>query len=297
MTALSVPELSLVVLVGITGSGKSTFARAHFRPTEVISSDFCRGLVADDENDQSATPAAFELLEHIVSLRLTAGRLTVIDATNVQPDARRRLVALAREHDVLPVAIVLDLPERLCADRNASREDRDFGPHVIRRQRAQLRRHLKDLPREGFRTVHTLRSPEEADAAEVTRTKLYNDLRHETGPFDVIGDVHGCRAELEQLLLQLGYAIDRDQAGRRSAPATPAAARCSSATWWTGARTRPASSAWSWAWSRKAPRSAYRATTRPSCSAPCAAATCSAPTASPSRWTSWPPSRMPSVPR
>ena len=214
MTALSVPELSLVVLVGITGSGKSTFARAHFRPTEVISSDFCRGLVADDENDQSATPAAFELLEHIVSLRLTAGRLTVIDATNVQPDARRRLVALAREHDVLPVAIVLDLPERLCADRNASREDRDFGPHVIRRQRAQLRRNLKDLPREGFRTVHTLRSPEEADAAEITRTKLYNDLRHETGPFDVIGDVHGCRAELEQLLLQLGYAIDRDQAGR-----------------------------------------------------------------------------------
>jgi protein phosphatase len=214
MTALSVPELSLVVLVGITGSGKSTFARAHFRPTEVISSDFCRGLVADDENDQSVTPAAFELLEHIVSLRLTAGRLTVIDATNVQPDARRRLVALAREHDVLPVAIVLDLPERLCADRNARREDRDFGPHVIRRQRAQLRRNLKDLPREGFRTVHTLRSPEEVDAVEITRTKLYNDLRHETGPFDVIGDVHGCRAELEQLLLQLGYAIDRDQAGR-----------------------------------------------------------------------------------
>jgi len=214
MTALPVPEPSLVVLVGITGSGKSTFARAHFRPTEVISSDFCRGLVADDENDQSATPAAFELLEHIVGVRLTAGRLTVVDATNVQPDARRRLVALAREHDALPVAIVLDLPERLCADRNKGREDRDFGPHVIRRQRAQLRRNLKDLPREGFRTVHTLRSPEEVAAAEITRTRLYNDLRHETGPFDVIGDVHGCRAELEQLLLKLGYAIDRDPAGR-----------------------------------------------------------------------------------
>jgi protein phosphatase len=214
MTALAVPELSLVVLVGITGSGKSTFARAHFRPTEVISSDFCRGLVADDENDQSATPAAFELLGHIVGLRLAAGRLTVIDATNVQPDARRRLVALAREHDVLPVAIVLDLPERLCAERNKTREDRDFGPHVIRRQRAQLRRNLKDLHREGFRTVHTLRSPEEVAAAEITRTRLYNDLRHQTGPFDVIGDVHGCRAELEQLLLQLGYAIDRDPAGR-----------------------------------------------------------------------------------
>ncbi len=214
MTALPVPELSLVVLVGITGSGKSTFAGKHFKPTEVISSDFCRGLVADDESDQSATPAAFELLEHIVGLRLTAGRLTVIDATNVQPDARRRLVALAREHDVLPVAIVLDLPERLCAERNKSREDRDFGPHVIRRQRAQLRRNLKDLPREGFRTVHTLRSPEEVAAAEITRTRLYNDLRHEAGPFDVIGDVHGCRVELEQLLVKLGYAIDRDPAGR-----------------------------------------------------------------------------------
>jgi len=210
MTELSIPELSLVLLVGVTGSGKSTFARAHFKPTEVISSDFCRGLVADDQNDQSATPAAFEVLRFIVGKRLEAGRLTVVDATNVQPEARRDLVLLAREYDVLPVAIVLDLPERLCAERNAQRPDRDFGPHVIRRQRQQLRRHLKGLPREGFRTVHVLSTPDEVQAATITRAKLFNDLRHETGPFDVIGDVHGCRAELEQLLDKLGYAIDRD---------------------------------------------------------------------------------------
>ena len=86
---LAIPELSLVLLVGVSGSGKSTFGRKHFRPTEVISSDFCRGLVADDENDQSATPEAFELLHYIVGKRLKAGRLTVVDATNVQPDARR----------------------------------------------------------------------------------------------------------------------------------------------------------------------------------------------------------------
>jgi protein phosphatase len=214
MTELSIPELSLVVLVGVTGSGKSTFAAAHFKPTEVISSDFCRGLVADDENDQSATPAAFEVLRFIVGQRLKAGRLTVVDATNVQPEARRDLVLLAREYDVLPVAIVLDLPERLCAERNAQRPDRDFGPHVIRRQRQQLRRHLGGLPREGFRTVHTLRTPDEIAAATITRAKLFNDLREEKGPFDVIGDVHGCLAELEQLLDQLGYAIDRDGAGR-----------------------------------------------------------------------------------
>ena len=211
---LAIPELSLVVLIGVTGSGKSTFARVHFKPTEVISSDYCRGLVADDDNDQSATKDAFEVLHFIVGKRLAAGRLTVVDATNVQPEARRELVTLAREYDVLPVAIVLDLPERLCAERNATRPDRNFGAHVIRRQRGLLRRGLPGLQREGFRTVHLLRSPDQIDAATITRTKLFNDLRHESGPFDVIGDVHGCLAELEALLGTLGYAIERDAAGR-----------------------------------------------------------------------------------
>jgi protein phosphatase len=218
---LAVPELSLVVLMGVTGSGKSTFGRAHFRPTEVISSDFCRGLVADDENDQAATPEAFELLHYIAGKRLEAGRLTVIDATNVQPDARRQLVALAREHDVLPVAIVLDVPERTCVARNALRPDRDFGAHVIRRQRDQLRRGIKGLQREGFRTVHTLRGTEEISGASVVRTRLYNDLRHQSGPFDVIGDIHGCREELELLLGELGYQISRDEAGRAAGAHQP----------------------------------------------------------------------------
>ena len=211
---LRIPELCLVVLIGVTGSGKSTFGRAHFRPTEVISSDFCRGLVADDENDQAATPQAFALLHHIVGIRLAAGRLTVVDATNVQPAARKQLVALAREHDVLPVAIVLDVPDGICLARNAARPDRDFGADVVRRQRDQLRRGLRGLQREGFRTVHTLHGADEIAGARITRTRLYNDLRHERGPFDVIGDVHGCRSELEALLTELGYELVRDAAGR-----------------------------------------------------------------------------------
>ncbi len=211
---IAVPELSLIVLIGVSGSGKSTFARARFRPTEVISSDFCRALVADDENDQAATPDAFELLHYIVGKRLKAGRLTVVDATNVQPEGRKQLVAVAREHDVLPVAIVLDVPESVCAARNATRPDRDFGPHVVHRQHDQLRRGLKGLQREGFRAVHTLRGEAEIGDATITRTKLYNDLRHETGPFDVVGDIHGCRAELELLLTSLGYEISRDSGGR-----------------------------------------------------------------------------------
>jgi len=218
---LGIPELCLVVLVGVSGSGKSTFARAHFKPTEVISSDFCRGLVADDENDQSATRDAFEVLHYIAGKRLAAGRLTVVDATNVQPSARAPLVALAREHDVLPVAIVLDPPASVCVSRNAARPDRDFGVHVIRRQQGELRKALRFLQKEGFRTVHVLRSPEGIADVTITRTRLYNDLRHETGPFDVIGDVHGCRLELEQLLTSLGWALERDGAGRAAGAAHP----------------------------------------------------------------------------
>jgi protein phosphatase len=220
-----IPALSLVVLVGVSGSGKSTFGRAHFRPTEVISSDFCRGLVADDENDQSATAEAFELLHYIVGMRLKAGRLTVVDATSVQPAARRSLVALAREHDVLAVAIVLDVPERICIERNAGRPDRNFGPEVIRRQHDQLRRGLKGLRREGFSAVHELHGETEIVQTRIVRTPLYNDLRHETGPFDVIGDIHGCRAELTELLDALGYVIEPDADGRAAGASHPAGRR------------------------------------------------------------------------
>ncbi|MEN3357229.1 MAG: hypothetical protein V7637_1211 [Mycobacteriales bacterium] len=210
---LELPELALVVLVGVSGAGKSTFARRVFAPTQVLSSDVCRGLVADDENDQSATGDAFDVLYYIAGKRLAAGRLTVVDATNVQPDARAGLVELARAHDVLPVAIVLDIPERVCADRNQSRGDRDLPRHVLHRQREQLTRALRRLPREGFRQVHVLSSVEEVAAATVALRPLHTDLRAESGPFDVIGDVHGCRGELEDLLGELGYAIERDGAG------------------------------------------------------------------------------------
>ena len=214
MTTIDVPALSLVVLVGASGSGKSTFARKHFRPTEVISSDFCRGLVSDDENDQAATKDAFEVLHFIAGKRLAAGRLTVIDATNVQPEARKELVSLAREYDVLPVAVVLDPPERVCVERNERRPDRQFGVKVVARQRSQLKRGLRSLKREGFRTVHVFGSVEEIDAVSIERTRLFNDLKDQTGPFDIIGDIHGCRAELEQLLTDLDYTITRDDAGR-----------------------------------------------------------------------------------
>ena len=204
----TIPELSFVVLIGVSGSGKSTFARKHFKPTEILSSDYCRGLVSDDENSQAATKDAFEVLHFIARKRLAAGKLTVVDATNVQPESRKSLIAIAREFHCLPVAIVLDLPERVAHDRNKTRPDRDFGPHVIRQQSQQLHRSLRGLEREGFRHVHVLKSLEDIEAAVIERQPLWNNLKQEHGPFDIIGDVHGCFDELVELLRQLGHGVD-----------------------------------------------------------------------------------------
>jgi protein phosphatase len=211
---ISIPKLSLVVLIGPSGSGKSTFARKHFLPTEVLSSDACRAMVSDAENDQSVTNDAFAVLHFIAAKRLALGRLTVIDATNVQPEARKPLVELARHYHCLPVAIVLNVPEKVCYERNRQRTDRTFGERWMRHQFSQLRQSLRRLSKEGFRHVFILDTPEEVDAVTIERVPLYNDKRGEHGPFDIIGDVHGCCDELATLLRQLGYEITGATAGR-----------------------------------------------------------------------------------
>lgn len=202
---ITIPELSLLVLIGPSGSGKSSFGAKHFLPTEVVSSDFCRALVSDDENNLAATKDAFDLLHFITSKRLAAGKLTVVDATNVKPEDRKPLIKLARDHHCIPVAIVLKLPDKICYERNASRPERDFGRHVIRQQSQQMRKSLRRLDKEGFRHVHIFSTPEEVESVTIERTPLWNDRRSEHGPFDIIGDVHGCFDELEELLGQLGY--------------------------------------------------------------------------------------------
>jgi protein phosphatase len=202
-----IPELSLVTLIGASGSGKSTFARTHFLPTEIISSDVCRGLVSDDETNQAATQDAFDVLHYIGGKRLNRGQLTVIDATNTQPADRKHLIQLAREHHCLPIAIVLNLPEEVCRDRNRARADRQFGEHVIKRHVQNIRRSLKGLQKEGFRQVYILNSLEQIAAVEIERQPLWNNKKHEHGPFDIIGDVHGCCDELETLLTTLGYQL------------------------------------------------------------------------------------------
>lgn len=207
---IKVPELSLVVLIGVSGSGKSSFAKKHFKKTEIISSDKCRALVSDDENNQTATNDAFDVLYYVAGKRLKNGLLTVVDASNVQKESRKGLIELASTYHCLPVAIVFDLPEKVCMERNQNRADRNFGEHVIRQQAQQLKKSLKYLKQEGFNRIYLLKSVEEVESIlEIKREKLYNNKKDETEPFDIIGDVHGCFDELQELLTILGYAINR----------------------------------------------------------------------------------------
>lgn len=197
------PDLSLVVLVGPAGAGKSTFVRDRFKSTEVVSSDFCRALVADDERDQTATDAAFQVLHLIARLRLRRRRLTVIDAVNSKPEDRRPLLELARDQDCAAIALVFDVPEEVCAVRDSERR-RTVGRGAIEAQRVQVVHSMPGLHAEGFAEVHVLDVEAVRDAV-VKRVPLAVNRRWERGPFDLIGDVHGCSAELDQLLAQLGY--------------------------------------------------------------------------------------------
>ncbi|MDR2442049.1 MAG: polynucleotide kinase-phosphatase [Deltaproteobacteria bacterium] len=207
---IEIPDLSVVALVGASGSGKSTLAARYFKPTEILSSDFFRAMVSDDENDQSATKDAFDLLYYAANKRLSAGKLVVIDATNVKKDSRKPVIELAHGQDVQTVAIVLDFTEAICQERNKGHQARNLPPHIIRGHVQALKQSLKYLRKEGFRYVYVFNSPQELENLEVVRVPLWTDKREKNGPFDIIGDVHGCFDELCQILRKLDYSVDEE---------------------------------------------------------------------------------------
>lgn len=201
---LEIPDFSIVTLIGTSGSGKSTFAKKYFAETEILSSDQFRGMVCNDEESLEATNDAFEALHYLLEIRLRRGLLTVIDATNVQPEARKPLIKAANKWHALRVAIFIDTPQQISLERNLSRPNRQFGPHVIRGQHQQFRRALSDIRKERWTKVYFVK-PEDFDSVEIVRTPLWSRKHHMMGPFDIIGDVHGCSEEMFELIDKLGY--------------------------------------------------------------------------------------------
>ncbi|GLU49356.1 polynucleotide kinase-phosphatase [Nocardiopsis ansamitocini] len=211
---LTVPQSGLVLLVGVPGAGKTTFAARNFLPSQIVGLDFCRVAVGDDPTDPTADGDALDLLHHMVRLRLGRGLLTVVDAGNVQERARRQLARIAKDNDVPCTAIVLDVPESPARQRVRERHGPAADTRDVALQYRELHRGLGRMQRQGIGRVHVLHGPPEVDTAVIAYERSTDDRRDRTGPFDIIGDVHGCRSELEALLTELGYALHRDRLGR-----------------------------------------------------------------------------------
>lgn len=207
---IEIPEFALIALIGPSSSGKTTFAGKHFLHTQVLSSDVFRGMVCDDEGDQSVSGDAFELLYCAAEKRLNHRKTTVIDATNLQRRDRKKIIELAKLQDVHAVAIILAPSEKIILERNMVRKDRRLPESVVKSQLRDLRRSMRGLKKEGFRFVYVLDNEEEISNTEIVYTKLWSNKKEEHGPFDIIGDVHGCFDELTELLCRLGYVPDEN---------------------------------------------------------------------------------------
>ena len=172
---IAIADPSLVVLVGAAGAGKSTFAARHFAPDEILSSDRFRAMVSGDEANQKATKAAFVVLHKALERRFASRLTAVIDATSIEPSARRVLLERARAAGIPATAIVLDLPAATVIARNAARPARVVDMAVVRRQLVRLRASLDGpdpvIGREGFASVVILRDPAEVDRVTVHRLR------------------------------------------------------------------------------------------------------------------------------
>ncbi len=203
---IKVPELSLVVLIGVSGSGKSSFAKKHFKRTEILSSDECRALVSDDENSQSATNDAFDVLYYIAGKRLKSGLLTVIDATNLTIKTRKTYFDIAKKYNYNIVGIVFDFNKEIILKRTSKRTHFIVQEHVIHNMFEKMKDNTKSrlLDGEPFSNVYLFNTEKELEKVQFT----VHNYGLELDKFDIIGDVHGCYNELTELLKNLGYDLN-----------------------------------------------------------------------------------------
>ncbi len=162
---IKLPRRTLLVLAGPAGSGKSTFARRRFSPTMIVSSDYCRALICDDENNQRVNRDAFDLFYYIIHKRMFQGRFTVADSTALQPEARQRLLDLAYRHGYLTCLLIFNVPEQISRNRNQQRE-RKVEEQVHGYHARLLQQTLQAAPHEGWNRLYIL-TPEQIDTTTI----------------------------------------------------------------------------------------------------------------------------------
>jgi len=161
------PDPALVVLVGASGSGKSTWARARYRAAEIVSSDDLRGVVGSGRHDLDASVEAFALLDLIVGGRVRRGLTTVVDTLGLDDVRRTGWLDLARAHGLPAVVVAFDAPADLCRRRNADR-DRPVPAKVLTQQLRAFRGVLDALPDDGWDRVVRVSGADVAPAPAAT---------------------------------------------------------------------------------------------------------------------------------
>jgi predicted kinase len=199
---LSLPRTTLLVLCGVPGCGKSSFARCYFKDTMVVSSDHCRTLVSDFETNMASSREAFKLFRYTIERRLALGRFTVADSTAVTRRARKDLLRIGKKYGFHVALLIFNIPVDVCLERNARRDRRVVGP-VIKRMGKMLLKTMKVVHDEGFDSVKIITEGELQDPA--FDVSIRNHEVTIPGPYDIIGDIHGCYEELLMLLQKLGY--------------------------------------------------------------------------------------------
>lgn len=197
---ITIPKPSLVILVGPSCSGKTTFSKKYFEDDEIISMDL------NNQGNKKAKENSIDILYNQISKKLEIGKIVVLDSSNLIESTRKVLLRFANEFHILPIAIVFNISEKECLKRNESKGI--VSDCLIKAQMTYLNKTLKTIEKEGFSKVYILNDTKDIDRVKIERVELPNNLKHIHGPFDIIGDIHGCFDELIVLLKKLGYEID-----------------------------------------------------------------------------------------
>lgn len=227
MMGIVLPYAGIVLLVGTSNSGKSTFLKKlienkQILPSEVVSSDDFRILVSDsdfidwtqkprDESDslynqyQKISEEAFSLMDLTIEKRCKLNKLTFVDATNLFSEDRKKYITIARKHHVPIVAIVMDVEQDVLLERDKIR-DTPRGKQKINQQYQTFKRERRFIKKEGYLATYFILN--NTDYIEIIR-KSNNPIEIEVkNGIDIIGDIHGCYQEFLKLLVKLGYEIN-----------------------------------------------------------------------------------------